>query len=111
MLVSYEIDGILTITYRSQKGVHQPVHLVRWSEVATLQHSHRQIWNCNQMLSQHFFESLTEHIIVLQASNLRDYPELLKGFVVEFVYKGDMGVGNHNVGQLLDVPQTMGETI
>jgi len=59
------------------------------------------------MFSQHFLENITEPIIVFETPDLGNNTGLLKRFVVQFVYEGEMRVGNHHIGQLLNVSQTM----
>lgn len=103
--------GLFRCTYRSQKRVHQTVHLVRRRKVSALQHTHRQIGDHHQVLSQHLLEYITEPIIVFQAPDLRHHAGLLKRFVVQLVYEGEVWVGHHHIGQLLNVSQSMRQSI
>lgn len=63
------------------------------------------------MLSQHFFQDITETIIIIEASYLGNHSDPLEGFIVEFVYQSEMRIGNHHIGQLLDISQTMSKAV
>lgn len=69
-------------TYRSQKGIHEFVHLVRWHEITTLQDSHRQVGDHHQVLSQRFSQDITEPIIVIQTADLRDHPQPFECLII-----------------------------
>lgn len=96
--------------YRSQEGVHQPVHLVGWKQIPTLQNSRRQIGDHHKMLLEHFAQDITEAIIIFQAADLGDHSKSLKSFIVQFVYEGEVWVGDNHIGQLLDISQTVRKT-
>jgi hypothetical protein len=61
------------------------------------------------MLCQRFLEDLAVAVIVFDCANLGDATEALEGAQVGFVYMGEVGIGDDNVGQSLDVAQPMGK--
>jgi hypothetical protein len=62
------------------------------------------------MLGQCLFQNLAVAIVVLDCANLGDATEALKGAQVGLVYMGKVGVGDDNVGQGLDIAQTVGKS-
>lgn len=62
------------------------------------------------MLLQHLAEHIAEPIIVVQTADLGDHAEPLKRFIVQFINEGKMWVRHDDVGQLLDISETMRET-
>lgn len=63
------------------------------------------------MLLKHLAQDITESIIIVQAANLRYHSESLKSFIVQFVYEGEVWVGDNHIGQLLDISQAMRKTV
>lgn len=63
------------------------------------------------MFLQHLAKDITESIIIIQAANLGDHSKPLEGFIVQFVDEGQVRVGDHHVGQLLYISQTMCKTV
>jgi hypothetical protein len=62
------------------------------------------------VLCQCLFQNLAVAIVVLDCANLGDATEALKGAQVGLVYMGEVGVGDDNVGQGLDIAQTVGKS-
>jgi hypothetical protein len=62
------------------------------------------------MLRQCLFQDLAVAIVVLDCTNLGDATEALKGAQVGFVDMGEVGVGDDDVGQGLDIAQTVGKS-
>lgn len=59
------------------------------------------------MLFQRLPQDVAKPVIVVETADLRNHVKLLERFVVEFVYEGEVRVGDHNVGQLLNVTQAV----
>lgn len=98
-------------TYRSQKSVHQPVHLVRWKQITALQDTRCQVGDHYKMRLEHFAKDITKSIIIVQAADLGYDSESLKCFIVQFVDEGEVWVGDNNIGQLLYITQAMRKSV
>ena len=62
------------------------------------------------MFVQRILEHLAVLIIVIERTNLGKAAEAFKGLEIELVDVRKMGIGDHDVGQRLDVAQAVGDT-
>ena len=62
------------------------------------------------MLCQRFFEDFAVTVVVFNCANFGDATEALEGAQVGLVYVGEVGIGDDDVGQSLDVAQTVGKS-
>jgi hypothetical protein len=62
------------------------------------------------MFRQCLFEHLAVAVIVVDGADLGDSAKALKGAQVRFVYVGEVGIGDDDVGQGLDIAQAVGKS-
>lgn len=62
------------------------------------------------MLGQSLLENLAVLVIVLQCAYLGYATKALKGSKIRLVDMGEMGVGDDDIGQGLDVSEAMGQS-
>jgi hypothetical protein len=89
--------------YRSQHGGHELIGILSLHEAAHLQYTNRQTGYDSCMLGQRLLQDLAVFVIVLQRSYLRYATEALEGSQVRLVDVGEMGVGDDNIWEGLDI--------
>jgi hypothetical protein len=99
---------LLDEAYRSEHGVHEPVRLLGLHEPLHLEHANGQTGYNGGMLFERLFQYFAIAIIVIQRPDLLDTTEALKGSMIELVDVGEVRVGDDDIGESLDVAQTMG---
>lgn len=55
-------------------------------------------------------DDLAISVIVVDGTDFSNLPQRLKGFVVEFVDMGHMGIGDDDVRQCLHIAQSVGKS-
>jgi hypothetical protein len=105
--VNNSVDDRCGRSYRSQHGGHELVRLLGLHEAAHLEHANGQAGYHGRVLGQRLLQHLAVLFVVFKRLDLGHATEALKGAQVRLVYVGEMRVGYHDVGQRLDVAQTV----
>lgn len=63
------------------------------------------------MLFQRFPKNVTKSVIIIQAANFGYHSESFKRFIVQFIDKGQVRVGDDHIGKLLDISQAMCQSL
>jgi hypothetical protein len=93
--------------YRSQHGGHEFVGLLGLHEASYFQHTNREAGYDGRMLSQRLFQHLAVLVIVLQRSYFGHAAKALESSQVRLVDMGEMGVGDDDIWEGLDIAQTV----
>jgi hypothetical protein len=93
--------------YRSQHGGHELVRLLSLHEASHFKHTNRQAGYDGRMLSQRLLQHLAVLVIVLQRSYFRYAAKALECSQVRLVNMGEMGVGDDDIWEGLDIAQTV----
>ena len=90
-------------SYRSQKGVHEFVHLCGLHQILTLQDSHRKPGNDGQVFLKVLADKSAVTIVIFYCPNVWKSSEHLESLVIQFIYVGDMRIRYNHVGQRLHI--------
>ena len=101
--------GMIGQTYRSQHSGHELVCFLRCHEAANLKDANGQARDDSGMLGQGLVEHLAVSLVVLKRADGGNATEAFEGTQVELVNVGQVGIGNDDVGQRLDIAQTVGK--
>lgn len=100
----------MVFTYRTQHCRHEFVCLVRLHEVAHLEHANRQAWYDGSMFLQGLLQNFAVPVIIFDGSNFGDTAKALESLQVGFVHVGEVGVRNDDIGESLNIAQTVCES-
>jgi hypothetical protein len=109
--VNKSFDDTCGMSYRSQHGGHELVRLLGLHEAAHLEHADGQAGYHGRVFGQRLLQQLAVLFVVVERLDLGHATEALKGSQVRLVYVGEVRVGHDDVGQRLDVAQTVGKPV
>jgi hypothetical protein len=107
--VSNSSNDTRGMSYGSQHGGHELVRLLGLHEAAHLEHANGQAGYHGRMFGQRLLQHLAVLFVVLERLDLGHATEALKGSQVRLVYVGEVRVGHDDIGQRLDIAQTVGK--
>jgi hypothetical protein len=102
--------GVNRPTNGSEDGVHELVELCWVHEPVALEDAHSQLRNHRQMCLEHGAYCLAEVVIVLDRFDFLHFPERVEGVVIQVIDLVEVWVRDDDVGQLLHVPDPVGDS-
>lgn len=96
---------------RAEEQRHEIVDLLRRHPALNLERGQGEFGDDDEVILEGLFDSLTQLVVVLDRLDFGEVVKLVEGLEVEVVDVGEMPVREDVVGEALEVPDPVGESV